>query len=208
MGYNVLMIPLAAGALYPSFQIQMPPWVAGFCMAFSSVSVVMSSLALRRYRRPHIPAALGEVTVVPSSSPGLAAAGGGEVAMGAIKAPGSLRLVTVQDPNQTLGLLPGEVLEATLDDSGSNTGKWSKAAARTSVAAVDANGYGDDEEEEEDDEEKVHLVREGSGSHGPPRKKKGRAAVAAKRLLGTLKVTRQREKEMERERQALIAKLK
>lgn len=28
-GYNTLMIPLAAGVLYPSTQWQMPPWVAG-----------------------------------------------------------------------------------------------------------------------------------------------------------------------------------
>lgn len=52
MGYNLLMIPIAAGALFPAWHIQMPPWVAGLCMVFSSISVVMSSLALRRYRRP------------------------------------------------------------------------------------------------------------------------------------------------------------
>lgn len=28
-GYNCLMIPLAAGALYPPTRWQMPPWVAG-----------------------------------------------------------------------------------------------------------------------------------------------------------------------------------
>ncbi|KAL6748480.1 putative copper-transporting ATPase 3-like protein [Haematococcus lacustris] len=55
MLYNVLMIPVAAGVLYPAFRFQLPPWVAGFCMAFSSVSVVLSSLALRRYRRPVLP---------------------------------------------------------------------------------------------------------------------------------------------------------
>lgn len=52
MGYNALMIPLAAGALYPSLRLRLPPWVAGACMMFSSISVVVSSLLLRRYRRP------------------------------------------------------------------------------------------------------------------------------------------------------------
>ncbi|GAB4815110.1 hypothetical protein N2152v2_002156 [Parachlorella kessleri] len=52
LGYNVLMIPLAAGAFYPLTHMQMPPWVAGACMASSSVSVVCSSLLLRRYKRP------------------------------------------------------------------------------------------------------------------------------------------------------------
>lgn len=52
MGYNVVMIPIAAGTLYPFFRLQMPPWVAGGCMVFSSVSVVLSSLLLRRYRPP------------------------------------------------------------------------------------------------------------------------------------------------------------
>ncbi|KAG2435932.1 hypothetical protein HXX76_007127 [Chlamydomonas incerta] len=52
MGYNTLMIPVAAGVFYPAVHMQLPPWLAGLCMAFSSVSVVASSLLLRRYRRP------------------------------------------------------------------------------------------------------------------------------------------------------------
>ena len=52
MVYNILMIPMAAGVFYPIVHVQLPPWIAGACMAFSSVSVIMSSLNLRNYKRP------------------------------------------------------------------------------------------------------------------------------------------------------------
>jgi len=50
--YNVVGIPVAAGALYPYFLIKIPPMFAGFAMAMSSVSVVCSSLLLRCYAPP------------------------------------------------------------------------------------------------------------------------------------------------------------
>lgn len=62
MGYNVVAIPVAAGILYPSLKIKLPPWVAGACMALSSVTVVCSSLLLRRYRKPRLTTIL-EITV-------------------------------------------------------------------------------------------------------------------------------------------------
>ena len=47
--YNVLLIPLAAGALFPSFGIQFNPMFAAGAMALSSLSVVFNSLRLRTY---------------------------------------------------------------------------------------------------------------------------------------------------------------
>ncbi|MGH7410334.1 MAG: HAD-IC family P-type ATPase, partial [Candidatus Methylomirabilis sp.] len=48
--YNVILIPVATGVLYPFFGILLDPVLAGAAMALSSVTVVSNALRLRRFR--------------------------------------------------------------------------------------------------------------------------------------------------------------
>ena len=56
--YNMLGVPIAAGALYPFFGILLSPMIAAAAMSFSSVSVIGNALRLRR------------VVMTPGRSPG------------------------------------------------------------------------------------------------------------------------------------------
>ncbi|MCC6934238.1 MAG: cadmium-translocating P-type ATPase [Candidatus Yanofskybacteria bacterium] len=48
-GYNIVLIPVAMGALYPVWGVLLNPMLASAAMAFSSISVVLNSLLLKRW---------------------------------------------------------------------------------------------------------------------------------------------------------------
>ena len=50
VAYNLLGLPIAAGALYPHFHLLLSPILASAAMALSSVSVLANSLRLHRFR--------------------------------------------------------------------------------------------------------------------------------------------------------------
>jgi P-type Cu+ transporter len=63
--YNVILIPVAMGALYPFTGILLDPILAAAAMALSSVTVVSNALRLRRFRAPAL--------VTPSPTPAVLA---------------------------------------------------------------------------------------------------------------------------------------
>ena len=50
--YNIILIPVAAGVLYPTFGLLLSPVLAAAAMGFSSVFVLTNALRLRGFRPP------------------------------------------------------------------------------------------------------------------------------------------------------------
>ncbi|KOS14403.1 copper p-type atpase [Malassezia pachydermatis] len=65
--YNIVMIPIAMGLFLP-WGVHMHPMMAGLAMTCSSVSVVLSSLSLKRWQRPDPTEAAATVAVTSRTS--------------------------------------------------------------------------------------------------------------------------------------------
>jgi len=50
--YNTILIPVAAGVLFPLYGILLNPMFAAAAMGLSYVTVVTNALRLRRFRKP------------------------------------------------------------------------------------------------------------------------------------------------------------
>ncbi len=67
--YNSLGIPVAAGALYPAFGIQLSPMLGAAAMSMSSVFVVTNALRLRFFKPSYTPAAIEPASNAPAEEP-------------------------------------------------------------------------------------------------------------------------------------------
>lgn len=70
--YNTLLIPVAAGVLYPAFGITLSPILAAAAMGFSSIFVLTNALRLRRFSVP-MPESSESSSTVPAQQQALSA---------------------------------------------------------------------------------------------------------------------------------------
>ncbi len=135
--YNIICIPLAAGAFYPLFHLQLSPMFAAAAMSLSSVCVVTNALRLRLFKPSLRPA-----SPVPVESGGAAAVemkGETNTMEKKVIIEGMMCKNCVAHVSKALNALPGVTAQVDLDSkSAVVTGDVSDDAIR---AAIEEAGY-------------------------------------------------------------------
>jgi len=106
--YNIALIPVAVGALYPAFEVLLNPALAAAAMAMSSVSVVTNALRLRSFRRPETAEEILRPSLRSRAGQFAFLGGVGVVAAGV----GFLALALAGDEHSTSGVAPAHGHEA------------------------------------------------------------------------------------------------
>jgi len=142
--YNIICIPLAAGALYPLLHIQLSPMLASAAMSLSSVTVVSNALRLRGFKpsaaaRPVPDGSAAPKPVTPDGSAVFKLKGEMNPMEKKVIIEGMMCQNCVKHVSKALNALPGVSAQVDLDSkSAVVTGETTEEAIR---AAVEEAGY-------------------------------------------------------------------
>lgn len=142
--YNVVCIPVAAGCTFPILRVSLPPMLAGLAMALSSVSVVCSSLLLRRYERPNLPDFIAHHQLK------RAAADDQDAASSASDSDGGSAHSLADSLQRDVRLAISAIRAATPNASTSAAGAASYSVVDAGAAAADSAVDGDRDDDDED----------------------------------------------------------